>query len=147
MKQSQKEYFSSLLHGTGFKATPSRIELLRVLTDAKQPFTVEEIISRLKQSTPDQATVYRALKELKEAQIIRQVDFQHGHAHYELSDKKDHHHLICMECEEVEDFTGCAIKSISKLALQQSKEFKTITEHSLELFGICKSCSKTKVAG
>jgi len=138
----EKVPFPALLRSAGFKATPGRLALLETLAKAKKPLPVDDILASMKRVSPDPATVYRALKELKDAGVIRHVDFQHGHAHYELGGQTDHHHLVCIKCEKVEDFTGCDFEAIRKAALRQSKEFKEVKEHALELFGLCKSCSR-----
>ncbi len=141
-KEKMNVYFQSLLRHAGFKATPKRVALLEVLRDAKSPMKTEDILEKLKRTPLDQATLYRALKELKEANIVRQIDFEHGHAHYELVGKNDHHHLVCVRCGKVEDFTGCGIEAIVKRIAKQSKGFGEITRHSLEFFGVCKACKK-----
>ena len=114
------------------KATKSRLALLEVLNKNETPLTAEEIHQKL---SSDQATVYRALKEFQEADIVRQIDFQHGHAHYELVRPQDHHHhVICKKCEKVEDIQEL------QLTIPKLKNFKIIN-HSLEFYGICKTCS------
>lgn len=144
MSRKSDEPFPSLLRRHGFKATPKRVALLEALRDAKSPLKTDDILEKLKRTPLDQATLYRALKELKEANIVRQIDFQHGHAHYELAGKDDHHHLVCIRCKKVENFTGCGIEAVVKRIAKQSKGFGEITQHSLELFGVCKECEKKK---
>jgi Fe2+ or Zn2+ uptake regulation protein len=134
--------FSSMLHTAGFKATPHRLALLRVLSGSKAPLAVEKIIKKMERIAPDPATVYRAVNELKEAGLINRVDFGHDHAHYEIANREDHHHLVCMKCGKVEDFTGCNVGSIIKKALKQTKQFRAVQRHSIELFGVCAACAK-----
>ena len=59
--------------------------------------SAQEIIDALP-SRFDQATVYRTIGSLKEKGVVRQIDLRHNHAHYELTDARDHHHLICEAC-------------------------------------------------
>jgi len=138
----EKMDMAAALRAAGFRATPARMELLATLARTGKPLTVEDILKLQKGTAPDQATVYRALKELRDAGLVRQVDFEHGHAHYEAAGQDDHHHLVCTSCGKVEDFTGCHIENIKKAALRQSKMFKKIERHSLELFGTCTACRK-----
>lgn len=140
---AQHIQFKELLRERGYKATPARLELLSVLAQAKKPMSVDALRGRLRASAPDTATVYRALKELKNSRLVRQIDLQHGHAHYELTDTRtDHHHMVCTECGTIEDFEGCDIDSVMKRALRQTKLFSTLSDHALELFGICNTCQK-----
>ncbi|MDP2630167.1 MAG: Fur family transcriptional regulator [Candidatus Uhrbacteria bacterium] len=130
------------LRERGLKATPERKEILAVLHKQKHPLTIQEIHSSLRDSSTNQATVYRAMARLVEVGVVRCVDFLHGHKHYELTDAKDHHHLICTKCGIVEDIQGCIAQKSAKAALQTSTRFSRVTGHSFELFGLCKKCDK-----
>jgi len=134
--------FRTILHRKGYKATPARVALLTTLSAAAKPLSVEDIIEKLKTSAPDIATVYRAVKEMKKSGLIRQVDLQHSHAHYELVDAKDHHHFVCTQCGRVVDFKGCNLENMIATALKNTPGFAKVTEHSLELFGLCAQCAK-----
>lgn len=94
----------------------------------------------------DLVTLYRVIKVLKKVGLVRQTSLQHNRAYYELADPTDHHHLICMKCDKVEDFKGCNIKTVVARALAQAKNFAFISEHSLELFGLCKACNQKTAA-
>ncbi len=137
------EKFSLILHDNGYKATPARLSLLAVLKNADHPLTIQEILKQLGGKV-NQATVYRSLESLLAVSIVRQVDMQHGHAHYELrSGTSHHHHLICRSCGLTEDVPQCDIVAIEKGVLKKSRVFASIEEHSLEFFGQCKKCTKT----
>ena len=137
----QKKHFADLLHEAGLKATPARLHLIFLLHKTAKPLPAESIILKLRGQGGDQATVYRMLRSLKGAGLVRQVEFQHGHAHWELAELGDHHHLICVKCEKIEDIKGCRIGELEKNILQKTKSFADITGHSLELFGHCKKCT------
>lgn len=134
--------FALMLQAEGFRATPGRLSMLQVLAMADQPLAIPEIVRELK-GRLNQVTVYRALESLCEVGIVRRVDMQHAHAHYELAEgEKHHHHLICKNCGRIEDVERCDAKDIEKTVLQKSKQFAVIENHSLEFFGTCKKCSK-----
>ena len=137
----EKQDFLSILRKAGYRATSQRICVLDILRTKKKPVTAQTI-AEAAYACADQATVYRVLKQLKEADIIRQVDFQHSHAHYELVDIKDHHHLICIECGRAEDILGCDIVSMEAAILHTAKGFAEIRRHALEFYGICNACKK-----
>lgn len=136
--------FKTLLRSSGYKATPSRLAVLALLEKNGKPMSAQKIIDGTR-AAMDQATVYRILKDLKSKGIIRQVDLRHNHAHYELAKADDHHHLICVRCGKVEDVGGCGVEEVEKKALRNSKHFATITQHSLEFYGICKACAKKEL--
>lgn len=141
--ESGEDTWGAALHAQGLKKTPARTGILDVLNRVQKPLTVEQIGEKLRKLSLDTVTLYRAVKQLTDAGLLRHVDFHHGHAHYELNDpKKDHHHIICTECHAVEDFTACDFSDLAKRALAQTKNFRRVNEHSFELFGICKKCEK-----
>lgn len=132
------------LRSVGSRATKPRVRLLEVLQRAETPLSIKEIMRQMKNTGVDQATVYRALNALEEKGAVRQVNLRHGHAHYELASDEDHHHLVCVVCGKVENFTGCGERQLTERALKQSKLFAEVHEHAIELFGRCKTCAKKK---
>lgn len=141
MKKEKEIDPVSVIRSAGFRATTSRIAVLSYLEKNKYPVTVREVVQGVKPQKINQTTVYRMLESFKKAGLVIQVDFQHGHAHYELADGSDHHHVICTSCDRVEDFTGCEYEKLTKAALKQTRGFSKITSHSLEFFGMCTSCT------
>jgi Fe2+ or Zn2+ uptake regulation protein len=137
MSDALQQLKQSLMHAN-LKVTPARLAVLEVLLSASKPLSPESIANQIKDV--DKATVYRNLQTLKDAGILRQVNLEHDHTHYELAND-DHHHLVCRKCGKVEDFSGCFSEEIIKQALKQSNHFSSVQDHSIELFGICDSCS------
>lgn len=133
----------ALLKEAGLKATQGRIVLLQTIAEHEKPITPDRLMKKLAGKKIDQATVYRNLQTLKVAGIIRQVNFEHDHAHYELA-LDDHHHLICQKCGMVEDFEGCDADELIKRVLKHSEKFTSVERHAIELFGYCKKCFVSK---
>ena len=131
------------LRKAGFRATRPRLLLLSFLKNVKYPLTIQEIVRGVGRTHIDQVTAYRTLEAFKKAGLVTQVDFQHGHAHYEFkNEKRDHHHLVCINCERVEDFFGCGIETLTRTVLKKTRTFAEVKNHSLELFGLCKVCAQ-----
>lgn len=131
---------ASILRKNGLKATPSRLALLHIIAEARVPISAHEAAARAGKKM-DQATIYRAFTALKTKKIIRQIDLRHNHAHYELFDYDDHHHVICISCGRVEDIAGCEVKTMYAAFLRATRSFANIEQHSLEFYGICKMCA------
>ena len=132
---------AAILREAGYRATPARIKLLELLATEKRPLTVTQIHKKLGYSELNEVTLYRALEALVASHIVRRVDLQQGHAHcYEYADKH-HHHIVCTKCEKVEDFSDKLCEEVVVKATKKSSSFKTITSHSMELFGLCASCA------
>lgn len=132
---------AAVLRQSGYKATGARIAILAYFKNHPHPLSVRQIVEGIG-GTIDQATVYRTIKSLKAKNIIRQVDLRHNHAHYEFADRARHHHLICTHCGKIEDVDRCEMETLGAAVLRRSKSFASIEEHSLEFYGICKTCSK-----
>lgn len=133
--------FKMALRKNGYKATDARVAILEFFKKSRRPLSAQNIVDNIKIDI-NQATIYRTLKSLKEKNIIRQVDLRHNHAHYEFIEKTEHHHIICTHCDRIEDIQHCEIENMRSVVLKQSEHFANIQQHSLEFYGICKSCSK-----
>jgi Fur family ferric uptake transcriptional regulator len=134
----------SLVRDAGFKATSAICAIISLLQHTKNPLTAQEVAAKLKPKR-DKVTVYRILEKLKEKGIVRHVDFQHGHAHYELNDD-DHHHIICTACGKIEELKECSLQDMMKRVVKKSESFTRLTGHSMEFFGLCRACDNKKKA-
>lgn len=137
-----KEDFVLMLQEAELRVTDHRLAVLTYLSKVRQPVTVYEIVETLrKKEDIDQATVYRNLSSLHEAGLLRRLDFNHGHAHYELETGRSSHQLVCNTCETIEKIEGISIDDTVKKMLKKSKKFKNTTTHSIEIYGLCRKCA------
>lgn len=137
-----KQDLISIIKGSGLRVTDHRLAILTYLSKAKQSVTVYEIMASLrKKEDIDQATVYRNLSSLHMAGILRRLDFNHGHAHYELETGIASHQIVCGKCETIEKIEGISIDNAIQKMIQKSKKFKNTTTHSIEVYGVCKNCA------
>lgn len=133
---------TEMLKEAGLRVTDHRLAVLEAVAKVKQPITVYELVDDLrKKHNIDQATVYRNLSSLHEAGVLRRLDFNHGHAHYELETGRPLHSLVCSNCETIEKIEGISIDDTVKKMLRKSKKFKSTRTHSMEIYGLCKSCA------
>ena len=133
----------SILETSGLKKTDARIALLELLIRNKKPLSVKEITVKLSNKGVDRVTVYRMLETMHKKGIIRRVETGEREAQYEIIDTHgDHHHVICLDCKKVSDFTGCDADKLIAKALSQVKDFKSISHHSFDLFGLCNACAR-----
>jgi Fur family ferric uptake transcriptional regulator len=139
-KRHGQDSFQTTLRKSGFKATPTRLAILEVFRKSKRPLSAQAIIEALPHA--DQVTVYRTFKSLAQKGIIHQIDLRHNHAHYELIDIAEHHHLICLACGRIEDVRHCNVDEIQSAVLRASKHFSEVRQHTLEFYGICKACGR-----
>jgi Fur family transcriptional regulator, ferric uptake regulator len=141
IKYSEEEIIS-MLKEYELRITEHRVATLMLLSRSRKPLTVHEVLAILRKKYDiDQATVYRNLGSLHEAGLVRRLDFNHGHAHYEFETGKASHSLVCSSCETIEKIEGVSIEDVVKKMVKKSKKFKTTTTHSMEIYGTCKKCS------
>jgi Fur family ferric uptake transcriptional regulator len=128
----------SQLKNGGLKITSARIKLLDIFKHAKKPLAVKEIAKNL--NGQDLVTLYRNIESLQKLGIIKQLNLNNRQAYYELASGEHHHHVICNSCGKISDV------KIKEVALNKNFihkiGFAKITDHSLEFFGLCKSCAK-----
>jgi len=133
--------FPALLRENSLRATPGRIQVLKILAKEKHPVTVDHIKEKLSSSL-DTVTLYRTLEALKAAGLVDRTDLQHGHAHYELiAGRPHHHHAVCRSCGLIEDIEVPHAAKPEKDAEHAAKKFTTIDSYALEFFGTCTSCA------
>lgn len=131
-----------LLRLHGLRVTQSRVALLDVLAKHPSPQSMQELLERLPRGT-DRVTVYRSLEQFTTASIVRPV-YAGGVTRYELrDDAHDHHHVTCTTCHTMQDIDACAMQKLNEEITRQATRFARITDHSFEVFGVCKMCAKT----
>jgi len=136
-----KENITIMIREAGLRVTGHRLAILSIIARLRQPVTVYFLLETLrKKENIDQATVYRNLLSLHTAGLIRRLDFNHGHAHYELETGKSSYQFVCNKCEMVEKIDGVSSDDFVKKMLKKSKKFKSVMTHSIDVYGLCKSC-------
>ena len=61
------------------------------------------------------STVYRTLHLMVYMGLLRELELAEGHKHYELNRPMlDHHHLVCVHCNQTLEFSESSISEIGK---------------------------------
>jgi Fur family ferric uptake transcriptional regulator len=142
MKSKDVLVCEELLREHGYRVTPGRVALLVFLNRAKKPLNAGEIQKEMDYKM-DKVTLYRALEDLSLSKIIVKINLQDTATYYEFLHKDHHHHhVVCEKCGKIEDIENCNQTNLQKEIIKHSKNFTAINSHSLEFFGICKTCSK-----
>lgn len=126
----------------GLRETPAHTNVLAYLCSQSSPVDAADISTYLEsQNTEvDIATIYRILERFYAKGILKRVEFQEGKFRYELTNREDHHHLICKKCGTIEDVSDTFMENIEKKITSEKKFL--VQNHSLEFFGICANCQK-----
>ena len=129
-------------------STPRRLltEVLSQLAASREGFTAEELWHRLKKTneTIGRATIFRAVKQLLERNVLDAIDFSDGTRLYRvcggriLEAGQHHHHLACNTCHQISEFHFCLPEG--ELALIGQAQHFLIQGHSLTVYGVCHKC-------
>ncbi len=137
MPKHQKLLFEKLLQESDLKKTEFRLRLLKLLQTSAKPLSAQEILlrMRLKLKAADKVTLYRNLEVFEQKGLTCRMYFIGQEALYELrSDENHHHHLICTQCQKVEDVPSCGV------GLPHTESGFVTKHHHLEFYGLCKGC-------
>jgi Fur family transcriptional regulator, ferric uptake regulator len=127
------------VHEAGLRATAPRLAVLRLLATAARPLSHSEVVASIGNDDWDQATLYRNLLKLVEAELARVASHVGGIARYEFRGEDDgphlHPHFSCRSCGMVE----CLPEA--KLAGPVERSWHpSLAEAELQLVGDCPSC-------
>lgn len=132
---------SKQLKDVGLKITMPRLKILQILEQSKQHhLSAEDVYKALLDMGEEVAlaTVYRVLTQFEAAGLINRHNFEGGFSVFELSIGEHHDHLVCVKCGRVEEFIDELIEKRQQLIAEKAN-FK-MTDHSLNIYGLCLSC-------
>jgi Fur family ferric uptake transcriptional regulator len=133
--------FSEYIASQGLKNTPQRHLIVDVFFTSDKHLSTEELYDRVRavDEGVGQATVYRTLKLLCEANLAREMHFGDGTARYEpIADSSHHDHLICTVCGKNLEFVN---EDIERLQDELAARYGfVLTSHRMYLYGICNGC-------
>ena len=130
---------ASQLQQAGLRATVPRLHILEAFEAASRPLSIDDLWGKVRRFGVDRVTVYRTAEALSQAGLVRSVDLQHGHSHYERNNPDSHHHhLVCRHCGKIQDVPVAREEQILE-RLARRYQFHP-QSHSLEIFGLCAKC-------
>lgn len=145
LHSNERRKLGSHLAGQGLKFSRAREAIFWEVMDAHGHFTAEELVKHCTSNKRgvSRATIYRCLKEMLEAGVIRETAFGEKHHHFEhVYDEKLHHHARCIHCYEVIEFP-CLQEYKKYLLFLKRQDFHSLG-HEVHFYGICKKCRGEK---
>lgn len=126
------------------RETATRKVLLQVLHAATAPLSPPDIVKRCHAAgrKANKTTIYRDLSAMEKAGIVHRVIVSDRKQYFELSERGHHHHLICLECDQVEDILLDERDLAQQEAFLAHQKGFSVFRHSLEFFGLCKMCAE-----
>lgn len=133
--------FQKYIQSQSLKMTPQRTCIAEVFFQSDEHLSVEELHEQVKavDSSIGQATIYRTLKLLCDAELAKEVHFGDTFARYELFDRTKHHdHLICDKCGANVEVLDEQIEFLQEELAKRHGYL--LTSHRMYLHGICPTC-------
>lgn len=141
------------LRRDGFRLTPQRLAVLRVLAaDAGHP-TVEQVYERVRADYPTTslATIYKTIDMLKGIGEVLELSVGESHR-YDGRDPRPHPHLICKDCGSITDLAldgplgDAETLSSAAAAVAAARGYRDVLPN-LEFRGRCAVCHAAGIAG
>ncbi len=125
------------LRKAGLKVTLPRVKILQIMESSQlagQHMSAEDVYRALLDAGEDVglATVYRVLTQFEGVGLVSRHNFETGHSVFELSRGDHHDHMVCIDSDEVVEFTDSVIEERQRqIAADHGYE---LVDHSLVLY-------------
>lgn len=130
------------LRQAGYRRGEARLAVIDLLEAQSCALNALEIEDRLRSQglSIGRASIYRALEQLEELDLLHRVEVTKGITSYEPADPAGHHHhhIVCDDCGKVVPFEDPLLEQALH-AVERESGFK-ISGHEVTLRGSCQSC-------
>ena len=136
----EEERWLSLLEEKGCRITGPRQAIVNLLVNSNKALSPVDLFDQARASFPRMGlvTVYRTLEVLQQLGLVERVHQNEG-CHMYLRAAKGHEHImLCTRCGKAAYFSGDDLGGLIQKISDESGF--TITEHWLQLHGVCKEC-------
>ena len=135
--EEKKQMFLNKCSQSGLKITPQRSIIYEELVKSKDHPSVNTLYQRVRKSLPNISfnTVYKTLLSFSKIGIVRPAEGYEEGRRFD-PDMNNHHHLHCIRCQKIIDFTNASYDSI-KVPSKLNEEFAVLNK-KVVLEGICK---------
>jgi Fur family ferric uptake transcriptional regulator len=135
---------AATLRRSGLKKTAPRVAVLQSLEREVTPRTHGEIAEELAALGFDQATIYRNLMDLVEANLVSRSDLGDHVWRYEIRRGGDGHvsehpHFLCVDCGGVTCLPGGAVRLVSLRGVPRAVVSRAV---EVQVKGLCDACGK-----
>ena len=141
MIHNERTKFLGYLAKVGRSVSQGREVIFDQVMRTHGHFTAEELAKECSQKKlhVSRATVYRVLRDLLEAGVVRETAFGDKHHHFEhVYDEKPHHHAQCVRCHCFIEFPDRKEDKVYYPYLKK-QGFKVLG-HEMHFYGICRKC-------
>src|SRR3984957_20800773 len=106
--------FRRMIRQMGLKVTQQRVAILETLSCGRAHVTAQEVYEIVNARYPEIgfATVYRFLRKMAEQKMVTEVRMGGLPARYELTPRRHHDHLTCVQCGQIVEFENNTIENL-----------------------------------
>ena len=142
--ETEIEKFREFLEIRGEKLTEPRRVLVRHIFASHKHFDADELVADLQQAggRVSRATVYRTLRLLVEAGLLRELRLTNRTAYEHDFGYPSHDHLHCTECNAVIEFANDEVRRLRE-AVSREHGFRP-SGHRFLITGVCPACSRAR---
>lgn len=136
--------FKDKLRSLGMKVTPQRLAIFEVLAKTKRHPDAESVFAEIRKVHPEisHATVYSTLKLFQKKGIIQEIGSWGDIRRFD-GNPKPHPHLICIDCNKIEDLDEINIKDLGRLESFVAKKTKyKLVRNGISFYGYCPDCKR-----
>ncbi len=131
-----------LLKRNALRSTPQRVLLLSLIQSSGKHLDADQLyeLARRRDDKIGRATVYRNLKRLVAAGVLRQRFFEEPpiRSYYEMATPAEHYHFTCLRCGKIIEF---ACPEIEEVGQRLYHIHGIVVSHSnVTLSGYCATC-------
>src|SRR3972149_10110507 len=128
-----------ILREQGARVTPQRVAILMAVAETGDPPDADSVYRHVSREYPhiSRDTVYRTLSMMEEKKIIGSVLFG-GASKRDGPNTGKHHHLICLRCRRIIDFSSNQFDRIE--VPSSAMERFTVVRTTVHVEGICDEC-------
>ena len=136
------EHALATLEGAGVRRGGARRAVIEVLASEPCALSAFDIDERLRAGSRrvGRASVYRALEQLTDLDLVHKLDLGTETARYERSDPAGdhHHHMVCDGCGRVLPFEDAGLE-LAVARVTGGRRF-AVSGHEIVLHGACNRC-------
>ncbi|MBA7675302.1 Ferric uptake regulation protein [subsurface metagenome] len=142
MKKQPPDIDRKALSLAGARMTNQRALILEIIRQRHLDADGIYLQARKKQPRLSLSTVYRTLRTLRKLGLVEELHFDETHHHYEVKTSVEHHHLVCLGCGKVAEFS-CLLSPKMKENIGREKGFE-VTGAEVRMTGYCAKCRQKR---
>jgi Fur family transcriptional regulator, ferric uptake regulator len=138
MNQNWEGKLLNHLKNKGLRHSDARIKVTQVAAEAEEHFDIQQLVLRVQKKFKDigAATVYRTVKTLVDAGILRETfQGEAGVSLFEFTSEDHHDHIVCVDCGSIFEFYDDGLE-VAQQRTVQSHDFEEV-RHQHVIYARC----------